>query len=105
MDAELKLLADTGLQVTEAEESLAAGDPGPARTALDRADESLAELRRRWPALSGAQRGVVGAAAGPVRARLDAARARLPRRIALSDGAPERDPEEDADPVATVQRE
>ena len=105
MDAELKLLADTGLRVTEAEESLAAGDPGPARTALDRADESLAELRRRWPALSGAQRGVVGAAAGPVRARLDAARARLPRRIALSDGAPERDPEEDADPVAAAQRE
>jgi hypothetical protein len=100
MDAELKLLADTGLQVTEAEEALDAGDPGPARAALARADEGLAELRRRWPGLSGAQRGVVGAAAGPVRARLDAARARLPRRLALSDGAPERDPEEEADPVA-----
>jgi hypothetical protein len=47
----------------------------------------------------------VGAAAGPVRARLDAARARLPRRLALSDGTPERDPEEDADPVAAAQRE
>jgi len=100
MDAELKLLADTGLQVTEAEEALDAGDPGPARAALDRAGEGLAELRRRWPALSAAQRGVVGAAAGPVRARLDAARARLPRQVALSDGAPERDPEEDAEPVA-----
>ena len=100
MDAELKLLADTGLQVTEAEEALDAGDPGPARAALERADDGLAELRRRWPTLSGARRAVVGAAAGPVRARLDAARARLPRRLALSDGAPERDPEEEADPVA-----
>jgi hypothetical protein len=100
MDAELKLLADTGLLVTEAEEALDTGDPGPARGALDRADEGLAELRRRWPALSGAQRGVVGAAAGSVRARLDTARARLPRQVALTDGAPERDPEEDAEPGA-----
>jgi hypothetical protein len=100
MDAELKLLADTGLLVTEAEEALDAGDPGPARSALARAGEALAELRGRWPALPAAQRAVVGAAAGPVRARLDAASARLPKRVALSDARPERDPEEDADPVA-----
>ena len=102
MDAELKLLADTGLLVTEAEEALAAGDPGPARAALDRAGDGLAELRVRWPTLPASQRAVVGAAAGPVRARLDAALARLPRRVALSDATPEADPEQDIDPVTSA---
>jgi hypothetical protein len=102
MDAELKLLADTGLLVTEAEEALDAGDPGPARDALQRAGEGLAELRSRWPGLPASQRAVVGAAAGPVRARLDAALARLPKRVALSEGRPEPDPEEDVDPAAAA---
>jgi hypothetical protein len=43
---------------------------------------------------------LLGAAASPVRARLDAARLRVPRRVAVSLGAPERDPEEELDPAA-----
>jgi len=101
MDSELKLLADTALLVGEAEDALDAGDPGPARGALERAGDGLAELRRRWPGLSVPQRAVVGAAAGPVRGRLDAALARLPRRVALAEGAPEPDADEDVDPVVT----
>ena len=102
MDAHLKLLADTALLVGEAEEALDGGDPGPARGALDRAAEGLAELRSRWPAMTAAERGVLGRAAGPVRARLDAAGARLPRRIAVSDGRPEHDADEDVDPAAAA---
>ena len=102
MDAHLKLLADTALLVGEAEEALEGGDPGPAREALDRAGEGLAELRSRWPAMSAAERGVLGSAAGPVRARLDAAVRRLPRLVALSEGRPEHDADEDVDPAAAA---
>jgi hypothetical protein len=102
MDAHLKLLADAALQVSGAEEALSSGDPGPARGALAQAAEGLAELRSRWPNMSAAERAVLGRAAGPVRLRLDAARARLPPRVALSDGHPEHDPGEDVDPDAAA---
>jgi hypothetical protein len=48
--------------------------------------------------MSPAERTLVGRTAAPLRSRLDAAQARLPRRSALSEGAPESDPEEDAEP-------
>ena len=102
MDAYLKLLADTALLVREAEESLDGGDPGPAREALDRAAEGLAELRSRWPSMTATERDVLGRAAGPVRLRLDAAVVRLPKRVALSDGRPEHDADEDVDPAAAA---
>ena len=41
---------------------------------------------------------VLGAAAAPVRARLDAAQARMPRRAAVSTGLAEADPEQDVEP-------
>jgi hypothetical protein len=85
MDAHLKLLADTALHVSAAEEALAAADPGPARDALAEADGGLAEMRSRWPSMTPAERTVIGRAAGPVRARLDAARTRLSRRFAAGD--------------------
>jgi hypothetical protein len=92
MDAHLKLLADTALHVSAAEEALDAGDHAPAGEALARADEGLAELRSRWPSMTPQERALIGRAAGPVRARLDAARGRLARR-----GAPaERRPRQDA---------
>ena len=89
MDALLKLAADAGLEVSAAEEALDEGAHQAARDALDRAADVLAELRRRWPEMSPAERAVVGRAAGAVRARLDAAAARVPRRTTLSEGAPE----------------
>jgi hypothetical protein len=100
MDAHLKLLADTALHVSAAEDALGEGAYTAAGDALDAADAGLAELRERWAAMSGPERAIVGKAAGPVRRRMDEARARLPRRSALSQGTAERDEEEDRDPEA-----
>jgi hypothetical protein len=100
VDEHLKLLADTALDVTAAEEALDGGDPGTARAAIERAQAGLSDLRGRWPAMGPAERTLVGRAAAPVRTRLDAAAARLPKRIALSEAPPERDAEEDVDPAA-----
>ena len=101
MDRHLKLLADTSLAVAEAEEAVGAGTFLLASERLDAARESLAELRARWPGMGGAERRVVGAAARPVRERLDAAAARVPRPRAVSEmPAPEVDPEQEADPEA-----
>jgi hypothetical protein len=46
-----------------------------------------------------AERTLVGRTAAPVRRRLDEARARLPRRAALSEGTPEHDAEEEVEPA------
>ena len=99
VDAYLKLLADAGLELTRAEEAAHEGEGGQASDALDRAAAKLAELRAGWPAMTPRQRAVVGPAAAPLRERLDRARARLPKRAALSAGAPERDPDEEIDPA------
>src|SRR3954464_13478617 len=99
VDAYLKLLADAGLALGDAEEAAGAGEATQARDALDRATNALAELRAAWPEMSASQRAIVGRAAAPLRARLDAAGARLPKRAALSEGAPERDPDEEVDPA------
>jgi hypothetical protein len=45
-----------------------------------------------------AERAIVGPAASPLRGRLDTTRKSLPRRSAFSEGAPERDPDEDVEP-------
>jgi hypothetical protein len=42
----------------------------------------------------------VGRAAAPVRRRLEALAGRMPRSSALSDAAPEDDPEQERDPAA-----
>ena len=99
MDRYLKRLAEAGLEVTAAEEAAGAGEIGQAGDALDRADEALTGLREAWPAMSPAERAIVGRAAAPLRARLDDVRARLPKRAALSEGVPERDPDEEVDPA------
>jgi hypothetical protein len=98
MDDLLKLAADAGHDVSLAEEALEEGAHDSARDALDRALETLAALRERWPEMSAAERAVVGASAKAVRGRLDAAAARVPARRALSEGAPVVDPEEEVDP-------
>jgi hypothetical protein len=102
VDADLKLLAEVSLAVGRAE--VAAGEGGftGAREALDEAEAGLQELRERWPAMGGAERALVGRAAAPVRQRLDAVARRLPRPSALSEGAPEHDPEQDQDPAAAA---
>jgi hypothetical protein len=99
VDAHLKLLAEVGLAATAAEDAAGAGEIGQADDLLDRAGEALAELRAAWPGMSPAERAIVGPAATALRGRIDRTRVRLPRRLALSEGAPERDPDEDADPA------
>ena len=49
--------------------------------------------------MSPAERTLVGRTAAPMRARLDRLRGALPKRVALSEGAPERDPDEEIDPA------
>jgi hypothetical protein len=99
VDAYLKLLADAGLALTAAEDAAGAGERGPADEALDRAGDALAALRDAWPAMTPGERAIVGPAAAPLRTRLDRTRAGLPRRAALSEGTPERDPDEEVDPA------
>ena len=98
MDAHLKLLADASLEVGAAEEDLAEEAFHRAQDRLDAARTTLAELRERWPAMSAAERGVVGPAAQGVRERLDSAAARVPRLSALTVAAPVVDPEQDEEP-------
>lgn len=100
MDAHLKLLADASLALSGAEEALAEGAFHTACDGLDATTAALAELRGRWGSMGAAERRVIGAAAGPVRERLDAAQARVPRLRAVSEGSAEVDPEQEADPEA-----
>jgi hypothetical protein len=99
MDAHLKLLAEAGLALIEAEEVAGDGELGQAAEALDRAELAIRDLRSAWGDMTGAQRAVVGPAAKQLRERLDRARGALPARRALSVGAPERDPDEEVDPA------
>jgi hypothetical protein len=102
MDEYLKLLAETGLALTDAEEALGAGEHHGAGQALDRADDLLAELRTRWRSMSHAERGIVSRAGGPLRHRSDAARTRLSPPAGVIQGAPEHDSEQDVDPAPKV---
>src|SRR4051812_18290205 len=87
VDQHLKVLADASMAVAEAEEAVGEGTFLLASERLDAAREALAELRSRWPAMTGAERRVVGGAARPVRERLDVAAARVPRVRAVSEMA------------------
>jgi hypothetical protein len=98
VDALLKLAADAGVEVSAAEAAVEEGAHGAARDALDRADDALAALRDRWPAMSGAERAIIGDAAATVRARRDAIAARIPAVRPLVDGVAELDPEQERDP-------
>ncbi len=100
MDELLKLLAGASMHLEAGEDALGEGAHATAADELDAAGEVLATLRGRWPEMSPTERAVVGKTAAPLRSRLDAAQARLPRRTALTEGAPEADPEQDADPDA-----
>ena len=96
----LKPLADGGVEISAAEDALGEERRRGGAARLDAADEGLAALRARWPELGPRERRALGAAAQPVRQRLDAARARLPATATLSVGAAEADPEEELDPAA-----
>jgi hypothetical protein len=102
MDAHLKVLADVSLGVERAETAAGEGAFTAAREALDEAERGLQLLRQRWPEMSGAERRVIGRAAAPVRQRVDALAVRLPRVSALSEVAPEHDPEREQDPAAAA---
>ena len=99
MDVLLKRLADASLSVDAAETALSEGAPLTASDGLDLAAEDLAALRSAWPGMSAGERAVVARPAAEIRGRLDAARARLPRVSALSEGTPESDPEEESEPA------
>ena len=98
MDDLLKLAGDAGHEVSLAEEALEEEAHEPAREALDRGRELLAQLRQRWPQMTASERAIVGPAATAVRSRLDEVAERVPVRRALSDGAPVVDPEQEAAP-------
>jgi len=98
MDILLKLAADAGVEVSAAEAALEAGEAGEAREALDRADDALAALREQWPAMSAAERAVIGEAAGALRVRRDAIAGRLPAVRTVTDGVAELDPEQERAP-------
>ena len=100
VDAHLKLLAEVSLAVERAQTAAGDGAFTGAREALDEAEEGLQALRERWPEMAAAERALVGRAAAPVKQRLDAVARRLPRVSALSQVAPEHDPEEEQDPAA-----
>jgi hypothetical protein len=100
VDAHLKLLAEVSLAVERAETAAGDGAFTGAREALDDAESGLQILRERWPAMVAAERTLVGRAAAPVKQRLDAVARRLPRPSALSEVAPEHDPEQEQDPAA-----
>jgi hypothetical protein len=100
VDAHLKLLAEVSLAVERAEAAAGEGGFTGAREALDEAAEGLQVLRERWPEMGGSERALVGRAAAPVRQRLDAVARGLPRSSALTQAAPEHDPEEEQDPAA-----
>lgn len=102
MDAHLKALADISLALGAAEEYLDEASFLNARDRLDVAAEGLAALRAQWPEMNVAERAVVGRTATPLRDRLDAGRARLPKLTALTEVAPgpgEGD-DDDGEPVA-----
>ena len=100
MDAHLKLLAEVSLAVERAEAAVGEGGFTGAREALDEAETGLQVLRERWPEMGAAERALVGRAAGPIKQRLDAVARGLPRQSALSQAAPEHDPEQEEDPAA-----
>jgi hypothetical protein len=96
----LKVLAEASLAVERAETAAGEGAFTSAREAVDDAERELATLRERWPAMSTAERALVGRAAAPVRQRLDVLAKRMPKPSALGDAAPEHDPEQERDPAA-----
>jgi hypothetical protein len=96
----LKVLAEASLAVERAEAAAGEGAFTAAREALDDAERELTTLRGRWADMSAAERTLVGRAAAPVKGRLDALAKRMPRSSALSDAAPEHDPEQERDPAA-----
>jgi hypothetical protein len=98
MDDLLKLAADAGHDISTAEDAIEEGAYDTARDALDRAADLLTALRARWPEMSAPERAVVGPSAKAVRARLDAAAARIPARRTLSEAPVEIDPEQEAEP-------
>jgi hypothetical protein len=100
MDVHLKALAEVSLAVERAQSAAGDGALMAAREALEEAEQGLQLLRERWPEMVGAERALVGRAAAPVKQRLDAIAARLPRTSALSQVAPEHDPEQEQDPAA-----
>jgi hypothetical protein len=102
VDAHLKLLAEVSLAVERAEAAAGEGGFTGAREALDEAEEGLQALRERWPEMGAAERTVVGRAAAPVKQRLDRIAHNLPKPSALSQAAPEHDPEQDEDPAAAA---
>lgn len=102
MDVPLEQLAAVSEAIGRSEEAVEEQAWTSAREALDLADRLFDELREVYRALDKREQTTLGAIAGPLRARRDAAASRVPKPSAVSDGAPVHDPEQDdePDPVA-----
>lgn len=99
MDANLKRLAEVSLAVGDAETAVDDAAFHTATERLDAARVGLEELREAWPEMDAAERRVVGAAAAPVRRRLDATAARVPKLSAVSEmSGATADPEQETEP-------
>ncbi len=99
VDTTLRTLADAGLALDAAEEALEAQEPSTAEEHLAAVAAALVSVREAWPELPKAARAVIGPAGKDVKDRHDALVRRLPKRRALSDGAPEQpDPDEETAP-------
>lgn len=100
VDAQLKTLADCGIALDGADAELAEGAHANARERLDEAVAALATVREQWPELTAAQRAVIGPPAIALRKRLDATAPRVRPLTAVSEAAPEVDPEQEREPEA-----
>ena len=100
VDAHLKLLAEVSLAVERAEAAAGEGGFTGAREALDEAEAGLQALRERWPEMggSGARAGGAGGGSGEAAPRCRGTRDAA--ASALTEVAPEHDPEEEQDPAA-----
>jgi hypothetical protein len=98
MDLHLPLLAEINLHLGVAEEACSEAAWQTARNQLEKAEASFQELRELWPGMDSTERGLLAAMVKPLKARYDAAEARLPRLAAVSEGTPEPDAELEAAP-------
>lgn len=98
MDIHLPLLADINFHVGVAEEACAEGSWATARTNLEKAEASFAELRTLWPDMDKSEQGLLAAMLKPLKLKYAAAVSKLPQLTVVSQGAAERDAESDIPP-------
>jgi hypothetical protein len=100
VDLRLPLLADINFHLDVAMEAASAGDWSTVRLNLDKAEASFEELRGVYPSLGAEEKGLMAALVAPLKARYEGLSKAVPPLTVISEGAPERDAEEDVEPEA-----